>query len=101
MVTFVIQLTGIKNPTQNFLMRPEISLFTVIKITGILFGLLNTILITKEWNNKLLNINLVRTNKDQLSDRGFQNLKEFLKKDIEIYNYLKKIKKTINLEKKD
>ena len=39
MVTFAILLTGVKNPTQNCLMKLEISLFTVIKIIGILFGL--------------------------------------------------------------
>ena len=48
--------------------------------------------------DKLLNITFGKTNKDQLNDRGFQNLKEFLKKDIEVYDYLKKIKKTTNLK---
>ena len=48
--------------------------------------------------DKLLNITFGKTNKDQLNDRGFQNLKKFLKKDIEVYDYLKIIKKTINLK---
>ena len=48
--------------------------------------------------DKLLNITFGKTNKDEINDRGFQNLKKFLKKDIEVYDYLKIIKKTINLK---
>jgi hypothetical protein len=48
--------------------------------------------------DKLLNTTFGETNKGHLNDGGLQNLKEFLKKDIEVYDYLKMMKKTTNLK---
>ena len=47
---FVIQLTGRTNLITNYWMKLEKLRNTVIKINGILFGILSTILIMKEWN---------------------------------------------------
>ena len=70
-----------------------ISLYTMI----LKFFLKKNYLIKKEVD-KQLNITFGKTNKDQHNDRKLQNLKRFLKKDIEVYDYLKIIRETINLK---